>query len=241
MSVMCGRYTESTNIDAALHQAALRELRSFGDAKWAFQIGAAEADAELADGWLRLRAALSRGRIHGVAVPFCAWELAELNGKIAGPAKAAMAPGAISVHLAAEIAIHEEVDLPARIAAACASISRASQLARLGKVGTGASRAPQISTELEALVKTAGWSYVLRPNNEIAVPLDTHRGCTAVVSARGEVRASVALCLDQDLAEPSRKAIGLLLLGVGGAVNMVRGAVRRSDDATSAYLEVALE
>jgi hypothetical protein len=246
---MTGQHRRAAVVDA-IERVLEGPLRAVGDAAWTFRLGSSPAvpvTATLSGDWLTLRAEIAGGWVHGRAVPACAWELAEENSSIAGPAKLVLAPAADCVTRCADIPLSADGldDLPTRLVAACASLEEANQSPGSRHLRREASRdagGREESTPLADVVRLAGWIGTPRSDGRFSVPLDTAPViCSALVGrAGGSILVSTSIQFGGEMEEVSRRAVGMLLLKVGGAFRMVRGSIRDSEDGPVGALEVQL-
>lgn len=201
--------------------------------------------------WLRFQAPLAGGRIHGLALPACAWELLERAADLCF-AKIATPKNADQAQLAAEVPL--DADLPlaraiAQIAAAFVGASaairgsqRTADPARANDAADVEATAVITGADLAQVCSAAQWAFNQRPDGRLAVPLESRAGFHEAIvehTVRG-VRARLDVPLEGELTEASRQAIGSVLLVVAGLHRMVRTAVDTVGDPPAAVLEVAL-
>ena len=208
------------------------------------------------DGWIELTAPVPRSL--GGLLP---WEALVLNGRTDSPAKLVLPSGGADLRLRAEILADEDIDVTARAQRACegmvALAAAASappddreQLAgpptaRAGEPSAAAAPGGRdgetgASADLRALVVDAGWPFVLRSTNVLALDLEVpFQFQQAVLEAGGAgCRARTVLLITRAPSAGSRAAISALLLTVAGNVRMVRAGAVSHEDEVTVFFEV---
>lgn len=205
--------------------------------------------ARVADEWLELSASVGALSVR----PALAWPLLRFNASLTGPMRLALAPGAGTIDLRAEIWIEDEVDVEARAAALGHDMRSAlSALRDANHVEQSRGAAPIESCgpassgtdRLVHLCAEAGWPCVERGSGRVTVEIDTGFSsyhARLEHTAGGSVSAIVDL-VDAPASPPApRAAIGLLLLTTAAAVRVVKGVVMTHDEGERAGLAVTCE
>ena len=203
------------------------------------------AHARVEDGWLLLEASLGDAPVARNR----AWELLHANAALDGGARFALRARRPGLLACAEVALDDDVDLPRRVLDACAGLQAAHERLVYGPDGGGAAPAAAAGgepiPELTALCLESGWGCVERDGGRLAVDLDVPGEFQqAIVAPRGAgvaVATPVLEAGDQAGAPPApvcHRALGLLLLRVGGIVRLVRAAAEAGDAVPRARFEV---
>jgi hypothetical protein len=182
------------------------------------------------------------------------WDALAAAATVEGLAKLALKPGACALDVRADIALEGLIDPAPRLAAACSDM-RSLAAALAGSPGThdrSAARDAAVDpsagcagrADLCELISEAGWSYVERDPERLAVDLaipDRFQQAFITPSACGGTLARATLVVSSAPTLASRRAIGVLLLTVSTVVRLVRtGAVLDAGDArlfVEAYLD----
>lgn len=225
-------------------------MASYSDRTVNPPLGGIGIHARVADEWLELSAS------PGGAVPVqpaLAWPLLRFNAGLAGPIRLALAPGASTIDLRAEIWIEDEVDLEARAAtlghdmrSALRALRDADRVERSCGASLNEHCAPDPSDtdRLVHVCAEAGWPCAAREPGRVTVEIDAG---FASYHARLEHTAGGGVCAIVDLVgapacpPAPRAAIGLLLLTTAAAVRLVTGVVVMHDEAERAGLAVTCE
>ncbi len=199
------------------------------------------------DLWLQFTSDVAQGRIHGEALPRCAWDLVKINATLDGSAKIALAPGRSGVTLIRELRLDQEESADETIDSSLAipvrealhDIDEASDKIR----GDGNPAAPvdqfvPDQIDLCELSQLAGWPCNRRAEGRVAVQLDIPGSYAQAILRPGpRIHAVVDLTSSESLSPRSRQAIGMLLLQVAGHVRWVRGAVHAGAAGETPVLE----
>jgi hypothetical protein len=196
--------------------------------------------ATLENDWLRLRASFANDRIHGNAIPRCAWEVLLRNGLLPGGAKLVTAADRATVHAAVEFPLDREAISAVPIAGdaapdalkaqLCQSIVDLRQAARRHSNSNDRAacrNSAHKTVDLPELCTAAGWPFNRRKDSRITVQLETSREfAQAIITGDDGVRATVELYrASKPLSASSHQAIAVLLLQLGGLSRAVRPAV----------------
>jgi hypothetical protein len=190
----------------------------------------------LDEGWLELRVPIHPSHESSP------WSLLRIGSHLHGPAKIAMRSGGRAPDLRADLSLDGDVDLEARVAAACSGLA-----AGLGLIDGQKTAAPAAGTsgaagrDLGALLQEAGWSYTDRDGGARIVDLEAPRGPyrAEVTDRKGlGVRLAAPLAHAGTLSHPSQEAIGLLLLTASARLRLARGAVLSAQRGLNLQLEV---
>ena len=190
--------------------------------------------------WLQLDAPASGGQDARHA-----WNALVVNGRLAGVAKLALAPGGL--RLRAEIPLDRRDVLAARVARACRGFKDALSLLGGGPdvvARTDTGPGVPAADGLAAACREAGWSVSERANGRVAVNLECGRRFhQALLRPRGAGGVLVAAELVRAAALPSaaRGALAALLLAATARLRLVRAAAEEEDGQVWARLEVAFE
>lgn len=213
------------------------------------------------EAWLDLAACAPKA-LDATVAP---WSLLRANADLRGGTRVARGRGGLT-DLRAEILVGpaseddapDDLDLPMRLAAACAAIHDAYVLLRRTDLDHLASHAYSASdgrsaddtadsdiSRLTTLCGEIGCRTAPLGSGAVAVALDTRAGgmeahLTLLRDAR--LRAVVPITSTPPPSSPaSRAAIALLLLGVSASVRLVKGVVQCSDAGEVAALEAACD
>jgi hypothetical protein len=237
-------------------------VKQAGSGHWEFALANGEplgVSARLFEGWLLLDAPLpdriGRGRW---------WDLLRLNATLQGLSKFVLRPAARSsqyVHLRADIPpagdedfegdCESELDgiLTTRLLDACSGLKGAFRSLR----GEKSSEQPALTSsvslegqanngveELRCLCGDAGWSFIERSAGKLMIELDVKSGFyQAVVQHRAEgAHVSVEIARSEALAETSRQALSMLLLGTGALVRLACPSIEETENQIVARFEV---
>jgi hypothetical protein len=190
------------------------------------------------------------------------WDLLRLNATLQGLSKFVLRPVARSpqyVHLRADIPLAGDEDiegdgeldrlLTTRLLDACAGLKGAFRSFR----GEKSSEQPALTSsvnlegqanngveELRCLCGDAGWSFIERSAGKLMIDLGVQSGFyQAVVEHRGEgAHVSVEIARSEALAETSRQALSMLLLGTGALVRLACPSIEESENQIVARFEV---
>ncbi len=202
--------------------------------------------AVVGEKWVELCAQVARGRIHGLAISRCAWELARVNGALNGAAKIGVRGGDGCAEIFREIWIDSEEGLGQRVREGMGDIEEVQgRLRGGGENGLSAQEGASEGEDLGEIIRMAGWRCNLRSEGRVAVELEVpgifvqamvrggKRIYAAVEVGRGDSAGGETARLGSPksggtvlLSGASREAIGVVLLQVSGRVRWVRGGVR---------------
>jgi hypothetical protein len=211
---------------------------------WEFQLANGkrlDVEARLEDEWLVLRAPLT------AEDRLAPWDVLLANRGLPAWSKLALLGTPPAMCAGAELPLADEIDLPQRLATACAALLQAGRALAAG-ADAGDDTVP-IALEpeskddaLEHLPREAGWPVTRRADGRVIVDLETTAGFhQAILGAAGDsVRLSTELVARDDLAPPCRQALGALLLTASERLRLVRGAAQQRKRRCTAGLEVAL-
>lgn len=189
------------------------------------------ARARIEGEWLLLDAPLPYG-----ARTDDGWRLLQLNAGLVGLSKFALLPEKRTASICAEIPLHEEIDLSARLRETCAGFKAALNALyneRSDEQGANGPSAQsnedaQTSFDLRQLCEEAGWNFKERAEGKLAIDLDV-RG--EFYQALAEKQKGQGLLISVELArghvsnEEHRQSMASLLLKASGIVRMARPAV----------------
>jgi hypothetical protein len=205
--------------------------------------------AKVSGKWVELCAPVARGRIHGLAVPRCAWDLAGVNGALSGAAKIGIRGSGGCAEIFREIWIDSDgmEEGPAGyVREAVADVEEAQRRVRGGgEIVECAEETGNVGDNLAEMIREAGWACNQRAEGRVAVQLEVAGiFVQAMVTGAKRITAVVEVGLGDsaggDTARPSspksggtgfmsgasREAIGVVLLCVSGRVRWVRGGIR---------------
>lgn len=250
-----------TGIAAALAKSAA-SVESRGPADWSFLLSNGtrlSARLRLEDDWLALDVPLN-GR-HSKRSP---WVLVRLNAELPGSCKLVHRPGSSLPTLATDLPLEGDADLTTRLGDACHGLAGA--FARLDNKpdedrGHPAATPEEDQDDLERLCSDAGWP--LQKGNDGTLVVETGadlleegpderrrflgQGIIGGVPRRLQlqalsqgVRVWLTLARLGSLSAESRKAVGILLLRVSGAVRLARASVKKADAGSELQVEVGL-
>lgn len=220
------------------------ELRKLGPASWRCVLSngtTVRVGARLDSEWLSMSARLSRGPGAGMGID--PWALLEANTGLAGSVKLAVLPVDPGLFIRAELPVGPTAGLDLRVLQACAGFKQAAALYfRLTKQGnveipcaTRAVKDAALESEhidLPGLAGEAGWEVTERPDGTHLVTLDLPNEFAQAQVGTGEggtVRVATEIPPCSGTPSPCcRKALGVLLLRVSGAVRLARAAAERS-------------
>jgi hypothetical protein len=216
-----------------------------GPRRWNFLLDAAanlEGTAWLTPDWLCLEL-----RLAGLKPRLPVFPLLERHAGLPGNVKFVLVPGERFVRVRAEIPVEGELDITPRIRDACLGFCGAALLL------TGRRNAAEFLARheptppaapapvgLESLCRDAGFPCTPRSAACVTVEFEAPgQYWQALLESDGHgVRARVELLSGQALSPAYRKALGLFLLTVNGAVRMARAVAARRDGRAGAHLEV---
>jgi hypothetical protein len=204
--------------------------------------------AKVSGKWVELSAPIARGRIHGLAISRCAWDLARVNGAMRGAAKIGIRGRSGCAEIFREIWIDsEEMEegLAGCVREGVADVEEARRRVRGG--GEIVECTEEIGNEgdnLVEVIRMAGWACNQRSEWRVAVQLEVPgifvqamvtggKRISAVVEVHGDSAGGDTARLSSPksggtgfMSGASREAIGVVLLCVSGRVRWVRGGVR---------------
>lgn len=204
------------------------------------------AQAKMAGNWLEVTAPLAAVEPASLR----AWPLLRLNASFDTLSRIAVAPLASTPHIRAELCLdaqpHDEVSFGPRVDALLESVAHGRHLydewSLHGQYSpqkvADADRAP--SPDLLRLCSEIGWACTERAGGPLTVPVGEGPSAfeaTAEVVDSGYVCFTARLLDASGLSHASRRAIGILLLGVSAAVRSVKGVAW--GDGKSEYAGVA--
>lgn len=238
-------------VAAALHEIAVECIENCYGC-WRVRLGGDfELNAALDNEWLQLCAPFARGRIHGGAIPRCAWEVLLRNSQLPGAAKLVTAPDCEVVHAALEIFLDIEAmptpptndasvnPLKSQLAISIDHLKEATRRHpnrdQLADCRGTISRA----ADLPALCIDAGWTSTSRDGGRVVVQLETAHGfAQATLTWNDDLKVVVKLHRgERSLPALSRQAIAVMLLRLGGSVRVIRPAVFTESDHHSFMLQ----
>jgi hypothetical protein len=203
--------------------------------------------AEISDGWLVMSAPLKKRSKPTVASLDRMWRLLKLNARLAGGAKYALdSEHRLSVR--AELPLDDEPRMD-RITDACAGFKDASARLRDRKTAAHADNSSWASSadvegtpcDLQELCREAGWPFVERSGDRLAVALDVPDGFHQAIieKHKGVVHVGVELGVAAAASSVSRHALSVLLMTANRVVRLCRAAVGQNDGQPSTRFEVA--
>jgi hypothetical protein len=185
--------------------------------------------------WVELCAPVARGRIHGLAISRCAWDLAGVNGALSGAAKIGMRGSGGCAEIFREIWIDSEgmeEGLAGLVREGVADVEEAQRRVRGGgEIVECAEETGNEGDNLAEMIRLAGWACNQRAEGRVAVQLEV-AGIFVQAMVRGGERIWAVVEVPGDSAggdtggTASREAMGVVLLCVSGRVRWVRGGVR---------------
>jgi hypothetical protein len=250
--------TRENQIAISLGRCAA-SVKQAGSGHWEFALANGKplgVSARLFEGWLLLDAPLPDRIGRGGW-----WDLLRLNATLQGLSKFVLRPAARSpqyLHLRADIPLaggEDEGDcepdglLTTRLLDACAGLKGAFRSFQ----GEKSSEQPALTSsvnlegqtnngveELRCLCGDAGWSFIERSAGRLMIDLDVQSGFyQAVVEHRAEgAHVSVEIARSEALAETSRQALSMLLLGTGALVRLACPSIEETENQIVARFEV---
>jgi hypothetical protein len=220
-----------------------------GPGHWSFsQSNGADLSGHLRqeDAWIALDVPLKRRQARRSP-----WALLQLNAELPELTKLVRRPGCTAPVLVSELLLQAGTDLTTRLGDA---------LRRLAKAVAG-TQGELPANNLEQLCGETGWPCKKPDNGTIVIDLDSEcleegsderrqflsRGIVGGAPPRLHVkeesrgvRVWLTLARVGSLPVQSRKAIGTLLLRVGGAIRQARATVEKTDDGSALILETFL-
>jgi hypothetical protein len=237
-------------------------VKQAGSGHWEFALANGKplgVSARLFEGWLLLDAPLPDGIGLGRW-----WDLLRLNATLQGLSKFVLRPAARSpqhVHLRADIPLAGDEDfegdcqselqgiLTTRLVEACSGLKGAFQSFRGEKSSEQPALTPNVNLEdpannrveeLRCLCGDAEWPFIERSAGKLMIDLDVQSGFyQAVVQHRAEgAHVSVEIARSEALAETSRQALSMLLLGTGALVRLACPSIEETEDQIVSRFEV---
>jgi hypothetical protein len=253
--------TRENQIAISLGRCAA-SVKQAGSGHWEFALANGKplgVSARLLEGWLLLDAPLPDRIERGGW-----WDLLRLNATLQGLSKFVLRPAARSpqyVHLRADIPLAGDEDfegdceseldglLTTRLLDACAGLKGAFRSIRGEKSSDEPAQSSSVNLEgqanngveeLRCLCGDAGWSFIERSAGKLMIDLDVQSGFyQAVVEHRGEgAHVSVEIARSEALAETSRQALSMLLLGTGALVRLACPSIEETENQIAACFEV---
>ena len=207
----------------------------------------------VADGWADLTVELggSAGRTNP-------WDALALNAVAGGAARLILRPGDAAVALRADVPFAADGDPAPRLASACEDLRRFAIALETGAVGpiadAGESSTPDArpvsspnhdgGVDIAALLTEAGWPFVQRASNRIAVDLglpDQFQQAFITPGAGERHRVRATLAVVGTPAAATRNALGVLLLTVSAVVRTARGGRINQDGESTLFFESPLD
>jgi hypothetical protein len=234
-------------------------VKQAGSGHWEFSLANGKplgVSARLFEEWLLLDAPLTDRIGRGGW-----WDLLRLNATLQGLSKFVLRPAARSVHLRADIPLPGDEDfegdcesgldslLTTRLLDACAGLKGAFRSFRGEKSSEQPALASSVNVEgqanngveeLRRLCGDAGWPFIERSAGKLMIDLDVRSGFyQAAVEHRAEgAHVSVEIARSEALAETSRQALSMLLLGTGALVRLACPSIQETEDQIVARFEV---
>jgi hypothetical protein len=200
--------------------------------------------AHIDDEWIAMASPPLPGS--GALLP---WDALVRNGRASGPAKLVLSSDGRGFEIRAEIPVEDEVDLMRRVREACEGIRRlVAAASRPEDVSEHPvtpvehqrhDRQPGADLDLSSLASEAGWPFVLRSSDRLAIDLQVPgQFQQAIVEARDSGhRARVTLVIARSPSAAVRAAAASFLLMVAALVRMARAGACEREDETMLFFE----
>lgn len=236
------------NVDSVLLALAPRATRT-GPAGWSFRLGRSKSrliQAKLLDDWLIVEADFRSSPATTDPRSTVLRDALRTNAVLPGPAKVVLTPER-RLRLRADLMLHEDLDLPARLSAACAGFALAWEAEQELVANSDSENATNPSNvaplDLKALCTEAGWPVVERASGKLVVDLEVTHGfyqAQLVPAARG-ARLSCDFEVDAREHSVTSQATSVLLLSASGAVRLGRAALDPGEGLAGARFEVVFD